>query len=91
MTRVHKIKLSEDFADAVLCGDKTFEVRENDRGYQKGDLIQFNVIDKYQISTGHPLTKETYRITYVLSGWGIEPKFVVFSIRNVRGEANEAY
>ena len=88
-TKLHNIKLSEEFADAILYGDKTFEVRENDRGYQKGDLVQFNVIDKFQIPTGHPLTEETYRITYVLNGWGIDPKYVVFSIRNVRGEVNE--
>lgn len=87
--KLHKIKLREEFADAVLYGDKTFEVRENDRGYQKDDLVQFKVIDKYNLSTGHPLGKETYRITYVLNGWGIEPKFVVFGIKNVRGEANE--
>lgn len=89
LPKLHKIKLREEFADAVLYGDKTFEVRENDRGYQKDDLVQFNVIDKYNLSTGHPLGKETYRITYVLNGWGIEPKFVVFGIKNVRDEFNE--
>jgi len=88
--KLHKIKLREEFADAVLYGDKTFEVRENDRGYQKDDLVQFDVIDKYyHESVSHPLMKETYRITYVLNGWGIEPKFVVFSIKNVRDEFNE--
>ena len=89
LPKLHQIKLREEFADAVLYGDKTFEVRENDRGYQKDDLVQFNVIDKYQIPIGHPLTKETYRITYVLSGWGIKEGFVVFGIKNVRDEFNE--
>ena len=28
----HEIKLREEYADAVLSGDKCFEVRENDRG-----------------------------------------------------------
>lgn len=89
LPKLHKIKLREEFADAVLYGDKTFEVRQNDRGYQKGDLVQFIVIDECQLTIGHPLTKETYRITYVLNEWGIEPKFVVFSIKNVRDEFNE--
>lgn len=84
--KLHNIELREEFADAVLNGDKSFEVRENDRGYQKGDLVKFDVIDRFQISTGHPLTKETYRITYVLNERGIEPMFVVFGIKNVRGE-----
>lgn len=87
--KLHNIKLIEGFADAVLFGDKTFEVRENDRGYQKDDLVQFNVIDKYQFTVEHPLTKETYRITYVLSGWGIKEGFVVFGIKNVRDEFDE--
>ena len=85
----HYIKLNLNFADAVFNGEKNFEIRKNDRGYQKGDLVQFDVIDKYQLTVGHPITKETYRIEYVLNGWGIEPRFVVFSIKNVRDEFNE--
>ena len=89
LPKLHKIKLREEFADAVLCGDKTFEVRENDRGYQKGDLVQFIVIDECQLTISHPLTKETYRITYVLGGWGIKEGYVVFGIKNMRDEFNE--
>ena len=36
----HKIKLREEYADAVFSGDKSFEIRYNDRGYQKGDRIR---------------------------------------------------
>ena len=41
---LHKIKIRESFANAVNSGDKTFEVRKNDRGYQKGDTVQFIVL-----------------------------------------------
>lgn len=34
--KIHNIKLSIEFCDAVLNGEKTFEIRENDRGYQSG-------------------------------------------------------
>lgn len=44
--RVHNLKILNDFADAVAMGDKTFEIRENDRGYQKGDYIKFLAIEK---------------------------------------------
>ena len=88
--KLHKIDLSEEFADAVLSGDKSFEVRDNDRGYQKGDLIRFNVVDKYyHESINHPLIRETYLITYVLSGWGIKEGYVVFGIKNVIALAPE--
>lgn len=39
--KTHNLKLSIEFCDAVLSGEKTFEVRKNDRGFQTGDLIRF--------------------------------------------------
>lgn len=88
----HKIKILESFANAVLNGDKTFEVRKNDRGYQKGDRIIFTVLydsDKLEMIS-HPLHSLTYEITYVLAGWGIEDGYVVFGIRQA-GEENKEY
>lgn len=51
---IHKIKIEKPYADAVLSGDKTFEIRYDDRGYQKGDVIEFNVIDNNDIEINHP-------------------------------------
>ena len=76
----HKIKLQKEFAEAVLSGDKCFEIRNNDRGYQKGDKVQFIVMDGL-IRIVHVLEKKTYVITYVINGWGLENGFVVFGIR----------
>lgn len=81
----HNIKILESFATAILTGDKTFEVRKNDRGYQKGDTVKFTVLydsDKLEM-THHPLNKRKYEITYVLNGWGIEDGYVAFGIRPV--------
>ena len=79
---LHEIKIREEFADAVLRGEKNFEIRENDRGYQKGDLVRFKVVDK----TGerkfyHTLNDVFFEITYVLSGWGLKENYVVFGIK----------
>lgn len=82
---VHAIKIRESFADAVNRGDKTFEVRKNDRGYQKGDTVRFIVLydsDGCEM-VSHPLMKKEYEITYVLSGWGIEDGYCVFGIKPV--------
>ena len=76
----HVIKLLETFADAVLDGRKNFEVRENDRGYQRGDQVSFIVVDKHGNRVRHSLEIELFVITYVLSGWGIRDGFVVFGI-----------
>ena len=79
----HELKILECFADAVFCGEKTFEVRYNgDRGFQKGDTILFIVVDKSGIKNiHHPLNSLTYRITYVLSGYGLKEDHVVFGIK----------
>ena len=80
----HDIKLKQIFADAVLDGDKTFEVRVNDRNYQRGDTVRFTVIDEEGKKVfGHLLNGKVYKITYVLSGWGIGHGYVVFSIKPV--------
>ena len=83
---VHNIKIRQSFAEAVLNGDKIFEVRKNDRGYQKGDLICFTVLydsDGLEM-VNHPLHNKCYEITYVLSGWGIEDGYCVFGIKPVK-------
>lgn len=86
----HKIKIKESFADAVYRGEKTFEIRYNDRGYQKGDLVEFIVVSDSEGLTPktkkHPLMGMTFVIDYVLSGWGLQDGYVVFSIRPVGGE-----
>ena len=80
---IHRIKLLETFADAVLDGRKNFEVRENDRGYQRGDQVSFIVVDKHGNRVKHSLEIELFVITYVLSGWGIKDGYVVFGISRI--------
>jgi len=73
--------LLREFQDAILNREKTFEVRENDRGYQKGDYVKFYVTNRRNVD--EPLDHKVYEITYVLSGWHIEPGYVVFGIQEV--------
>ena len=86
----HEIKIKTDFADAVLLGDKTFEVRENDRGYQKGDYVKFKPLTRLgSWDENHLLNNKTYEITYVLSDYGIRPGYVVFGIKEVKKSETE--
>lgn len=88
--KTHDLKLNTEFCDAVLSGEKTFEVRKNDRGFQTGDLIRFIPTDgtSYHSSDGtvrehaqHEISGHTYKITYILNGWGIKNGYVVLGIR----------
>lgn len=82
---IHNIKIQYPYADAIIDGRKTFEVRLNDRGYNAGDTIQFRVMDG-SIDMPHKLNNEEYEITYVHSGLGLEKGFVVFGIRQKGGK-----
>lgn len=39
MRTTHQLKVLPPYMDALLAGSKTFEVRRNDRGYQRGDVL----------------------------------------------------
>ena len=81
MRRFIEKKILKAFADAVLAGEKTFEIRKNDEGYQKGDVLKFKVMDsEYSHNLTHPLNDREYEITYVLSGWGIQEGYVALGI-----------
>lgn len=83
---VHELKIHKEFADAVSIGEKTFEVRANDRGFQTGDFVRFQAVDEYGMPVSHRINSVEYQITYVLSGWAIGEGYVVFSIMKVKEE-----
>ena len=37
---VHELKVVPPYFDALVSGAKTFEVRKNDRAYQRGDVLK---------------------------------------------------
>lgn len=81
----HQLKIRADFADRVLSGEKTFEIRKNDRDFQRGDEIIFQVVwlsgSAYEVCEEHPLDGKAYTITYVLSGWGLKEDYVALGIK----------
>ena len=87
--QTHYIKLNQNFAEAIRCGDKTFEIRKNDRGYQKGDRVIFQAVNNEGLTVSDPINREVYEISYLLHGWGLQDGFCVFSIRLYKGEEDE--
>lgn len=91
MFTTHCIKLKEQYCDPIFSGDKTFEVRINDRDYQKGDHINFMPVDSNGILThNHAVMFEDYVITYVHSGYGLKEDYVVLGIKNVNEIPDES-
>lgn len=75
----HKLKCDAAYFDAIAVGDKTFEIRWNDRCFQRGDILELRRMDNF-IWTGDLITAE---VTYVLSGIGLREGFVALAIQNV--------
>jgi len=87
----HKLKTWPNYFDAVKRGEKPFEVRKDDRGFQKGDVLVLQRTDPDRIycvdtdfkgTVKHELRK---RISYVLTGgqFGIEPGYVVLGLEDI--------
>jgi len=82
MTQAHELKTLAPYWDAVDRGEKTFEVRRDDRGFQKGDVLRLYRTDDFNAigwKTGRVIER---RISYILTGgqFGIEPGFVVLAL-----------
>ena len=91
----HELKILEPFADAITNGEKTFEVRRNDRDFKTGDFVQFQALDA---NTGqpiaHPINRETFIVGYVLKfeefPAGLSQGFAVFTISRAARKWREA-
>lgn len=90
MAQTHELKTLDIYFDAVARGEKTFEVRRNDRAFQTGDtlkLISVNETGFKRIATD-PIIK---RISYLLQGgqFGIEPGYCVLGLSDIKEHTNE--
>lgn len=86
--QTHILKTRPVYFDAVKSGDKNFEVRRDDRGFQKGDVLVLRRTlpdrpDLVEYGLGAKVAHEiTRQIAYVLTGgqFGIEPGYVVLGL-----------
>lgn len=76
----HELKTWPEYYEAIIRGDKTFEVRSDDRGgYDVGDVLALHEWDRVRGYSGR--TCEV-TVTYVLRDpkFGVAPGFVVLGI-----------
>lgn len=82
MTTTHNLKTWKEFFISVLHGDKTFEVRKNDRDFKVGDILNLIEVDPNNDMkpTGRTCKRE---VTYILTGeqWGIMEGYAVLGIK----------
>lgn len=84
--RTHFLKTWPEYFDAIVSGEKRFELRKNDRDYRVGDRLDLAEFDP---QGGHFTGREhTVQVTYVLQGgaFGLPEGYAVMSIAPVPTE-----
>lgn len=87
MSKPHEVKCLPEYFQAVKRGDKTFEIRYNDRDYQVGDtLIICEWDNDRQQFTGDRVTRTISYMTDFEQG----PGFEVLGLRSIPSPAEES-
>lgn len=79
----HKLKCWTPYYEAIVRGEKKFDVRIDDRGFQKGDTVLLEQYDpkkmRYVCGSGSRPYSIEKKIEYILTGghFGIQPGYVV--------------
>lgn len=84
--KVHQIRIGESFFEDACSNIKSFELRKNDRGYKKGDILELLEFAGGR-NTGRTVRK---LVTYILEDYtGLEDGFCIMatSLANKDGEA----
>jgi hypothetical protein len=80
VNKIHTLKTWPQYYKAVVSGEKTFELRKNDRGFKVGDVLVLQEYNKHKEEyTGEMMS---FTVTYILTGhsFGVKPGFVIMSI-----------
>lgn len=77
---IHKLKTWPVFFEPVWLGEKTFELRKNDRGFKVGDTL---LLQEYSLSEEKYLSREiSATVTYIINVFDKLPKdLCIMSIR----------
>lgn len=82
--RAHELKLNREYFTEVLKGNKTAELRKDDRDYRIGDkIILKEWLPRKKTFTGRVIVKKITHITWI-SQWvpGSEEGWAVLSMRD---------
>lgn len=91
--RIHKLKTVAQVWEAIASGEKTFEIRLNDRCFQRGDIVELvklqpgSTLQLEYDGPGFSAEPKTLRrrIGWMLQGgqFGLEPRYCAFTLEPV--------
>lgn len=87
----HNLKTDSDPFYAVLIGEKTHEIRFNDKDYQVGDTLSLQLTEYTgeEMRNGKPLEYVLcgnihLEVTHVLKGYGLKDGWVILSVKKIQ-------
>lgn len=89
ISATHNIKLHQNYADLKVTGQKTFEIRLNDRDYNKFDKVIYQAVDDNGNPIDHPINNMIFMITHV-SNYMMKEGWVVFADKMVGDISSES-
>ena len=76
--KVHQIRIGTTFFNDVCSGGKSFELRKNDRGYAKGDILEMMEFTNGKY-TGRSVK---VHVTYILEDFtGLKEDYCIMAIK----------
>lgn len=79
----HSLKINLVYYNELLNGNKTAELRFNDRNFKIKDIIHFHEYETEQFYTGSKCL--TFEITHILTDFeGLKQGFCVLSIKRIK-------
>jgi hypothetical protein len=64
--KTHKLKTWTEYFKKVVSGEKTFEIRKNDRDFQIGDTV---ILEEWNAHSGYTGKSFTFEISYLLQDY----------------------
>lgn len=84
----HKLKTWPEFFKHIWSGEKTFELRKDDRGFRAGDTLR---LQEWSKSYGYTGREVIATATYILSnGFGLKADWVIIALRHLTPVASDA-
>lgn len=85
--QIHELKCHPSYFTLIMCGDKAFELRKDDRGYKRDDLLILREYDpEADIYTGYVICAV---VTCVVRGEWLAPGYVALGLSLLARAARE--
>lgn len=75
--KIHELKIWPEYFIEIIKGNKTFEIRKNDRNYNVGDKL---ILNEYHPLGYYTEKKVEAQVTYI-TNFGLQENYVCMGIK----------